>query len=201
MRFTLRSLLTLSRSLRQSVTSGFNSVSAVGLSFFGRGRFDAMPGTPGRIVDRVKAQASVIRDLPNGDMLQAYRLPHENRCYFAKLLVSRRVFAAVRSFLPKVEKGRVDASFACVTAQGVVCPLRNPKGVPTGYGWPSSSPRRQPLARDQRDGHRVVTSPRQPAAVKTGTTPLLRNLAPTDLCERLYFIERLQCPYRQSHQI
>lgn len=83
MRFTLRSLLTLSRSLRQRVISRFNSVSAVGLSFFGSGRFNAMPGTPGRIVICVKGQESVIPELLKGEMLQTSTQSTHGHCRHA----------------------------------------------------------------------------------------------------------------------
>ena len=75
MRLTLRSFLTLSRSLRQRVISRFNSISAVGLSSFGSGRFDAMRGTPGRILNCVKARESVVADWLEGEALGT----HPNR--------------------------------------------------------------------------------------------------------------------------
>lgn len=87
MRFSLRSLLALSRSIRQIVINRFNSVSAVGLNFLGSRRFEAMPGTPSRIVIFVKAKEPAIRDLRKGDMLHAFpRSPHGHRCHTSELL-------------------------------------------------------------------------------------------------------------------
>lgn len=107
MRFTLRSLLALSRSLRQIVINRFNSVSAVGLNFLGSGRFVVMPGTPGQIVNRVKAQESVIPDQHKGDKLQAFaQSAHQNRRYGAKFLAKWHVFTAVRFFFPRSGRGR-----------------------------------------------------------------------------------------------
>ena len=135
MRFTLRSLLTLSRSLRQRVISRFNSVSAVELSFFGRGRFNAMPGTPGRIVNRVKAQESVILELLNGEMLRTSPQSTHGHHHHASNCSHNGLCSSVCDFSERdVENDQTTASFAYVAAQGVVCPFGNPRGVPKGRG-------------------------------------------------------------------
>ncbi len=58
------------RSLRQRVINRLNSISAVGLNVFGSGRFDVMPGTPARIVNRVKAQDLLVPESFKGELLR-----------------------------------------------------------------------------------------------------------------------------------
>ncbi len=135
MRFTLRIFLALSRSLQQRVISRFNSVSAVGLNFFGSGRLDAMPGTPDRIVNRVKGQESVIPESLKGEMLRtSLQSMHWHRCYDSNCS-HNGLCSTVCDLSERGEANdQATASFACVAAQGVVCPFGNPKGVPPRCG-------------------------------------------------------------------